>query len=106
MLFAQNAKVVAGSVAPAACHTPNANSLNSDAVRQKRERMMNPLNRTKTIGIKVSESAFETLRRVTETQKKPLGERWRDTLMKAAMPRRPRASGYGRRNHRHAGHSD
>ncbi len=53
---------------------------------------MNPLNRTKTIGIKVSESSFETLRRVAESQGKPLGEWCRDTLMKAALPPPPSPS--------------
>lgn len=53
---------------------------------------MNPLNRTKTIGIKVSEAAFETLRQVAERQGKPLGEWCRDTLMMAAMPSPPRPS--------------
>ena len=54
--------------------------------------MMNPLNRTKTIGIKVSESAFEALRRVAESQAKPLSEWCRDTLMRAAQPPAPRPS--------------
>lgn len=52
----------------------------------KQEYVPNPLNRTKTIGIKVSEAAFETLRKVAEDHQKPLGEWCRDTLMKAAMP--------------------
>jgi hypothetical protein len=54
--------------------------------------MMNPLNRTRTIGIKVSEAAFETLREVAESQGKPLGEWCRDTLMKAAVPHPARPS--------------
>lgn len=53
---------------------------------------MNPLNRSKTIGIKVSESSFETLRRVAESQGKPLGEWCRDTLMQAALPPSPTPS--------------
>lgn len=50
------------------------------------EYVLNPLNRTKTIGIKVTEAGFETLRQVAERQGKPLGEWCRDTLMNAAMP--------------------
>jgi hypothetical protein len=53
---------------------------------------MNHLNRTKTIGIKVSESAFETLRKVAEGQGKHLGEWCRDALMRAALRPPPRPS--------------
>lgn len=53
---------------------------------------MKPLNRTKMIGIKVSESSFEALRKVAEGQGKPLGEWCRDMLMKAVLSPPPRPS--------------
>jgi hypothetical protein len=55
----------------------------------KQEYVPNPLNRTKTIGIKVTEAAFQTLRKVAEDHQKPLGEWCRDTLLALASGRGP-----------------
>ena len=53
---------------------------------------MNPLNRTKMIGIKLSESSFEALCKIAQSQGKSLGEWCRDILMKAVLPPPPRPS--------------
>lgn len=53
---------------------------------------MNRLNRTKTIGIKVSQASFEALRKLSEAQGKPLSEWCRDRVMEASMPPGPQPS--------------
>jgi hypothetical protein len=56
--------------------------------------MTNPLNRTKTIDIKVSETAYDALRRFAESQGKPLSEWCRDAIMAASKPPTARPSDY------------
>jgi hypothetical protein len=91
-VLAQNARLIFSPIPFGFYIAPNGNQLNYKAVLQRGRSAMNPLNRTKTIGIKVSESAFEALRKVAEGQSKPLGEWCRDTLMKAALPPPPQPS--------------
>ena len=55
---------------------------------------VNRLNRTKTIGVKVSENCFAELRAIAKPQRKPLGEWCRDKIMEAAQPLRPAPSDY------------
>jgi hypothetical protein len=55
---------------------------------------VNRLNRTRTIGVKVSENCFAELRAVAEAQGKPLCEWCRDKIMEAAQPLRPAPSDY------------
>jgi len=75
-------------------HTPDSNSLDYKKGRQSCLHKPNPLNRTKTIGIKVNEAAYESLRWVAEGQGKPLGEWCRDRVMEATAPPGPRPTDF------------
>ena len=48
---------------------------------------MNPLNRTKTIGVKVTQDSYEGLKTVAENQGKPLAEWCREKLLEAGKGR-------------------
>ena len=78
-----------GSLPSSAERTPDSNSLDYKRIRQADPHKPNPLNRTKTIGIKVSEAIYETLRRVAESQGKPLSEWCRDRITEASAPPGP-----------------
>jgi len=79
-----------GSLPFSADPTPDSNSLDYKRIRQSDPHQPNPLNRTKTIGIKVSETLFETLRQIAESQGKPLSEWCRDRITEASAPPGPR----------------
>jgi hypothetical protein len=64
----------------------NSNSLNYKRIRRTEPHKPNPLNRRKTIGVKVSETAYERLRDVAESQGKNLGEWCRERILEAADP--------------------
>jgi hypothetical protein len=64
----------------------NSNSLNYKAIRRTDPHQPNPSNRRKTIGVKVSETAYERLRDVAESQGKNLGEWCRERILEAADP--------------------
>ncbi len=51
--------------------------------------IINPLNRTRTIGVKVNQDSYEALRTFAEKQGKPLGEWCREKLLEAAKPPTP-----------------
>ncbi len=65
---------------------PDSNSLNYKRIRPTDPHKPNPLNRSKTIGVKVSESAYETLRNIAESKGKPLSEWCRERILEAAEP--------------------
>jgi hypothetical protein len=65
---------------------PDSNSLDYKRIRQTSPHKPNPLNRSKTIGIKVSETAYEMLRGVAESKGKPLSEWCRERILEAAEP--------------------
>lgn len=50
---------------------------------------MNPLNRAKTIGVKVNQTSYDELRAVAEKQGKPLAEWCRDKLVENGKSRVP-----------------
>ena len=75
--------------------TPNSNSLDYKEIRRRDPHKPNPLNRAKTIGVKVSETAYEMLRGVAESKGKSLGEWCRERILEAAEPPVPRFTDFG-----------
>jgi predicted DNA-binding protein len=61
----------------------NSNPLDYKMIRRTDPHKPNPLNRRKTIGVKVSETAYERLRDVAESQGKTLGEWCRERILEA-----------------------
>ena len=92
--LAQNVRFIVWPLLFGVRPAPNSNSLKSKTILQTRENMIKPLNRTKTIGIKVSESAYDALRRFAESQGKPLSEWCRDAIIAASKPATARPSDY------------
>lgn len=73
---------------------PNSNSLDYKEIRRKDPHKPNPLNRAKTIGVKVTEAAYERLRGVAESKGKTLGEWCRERILEAADPPVPRVTDF------------
>ena len=65
---------------------PNSNSLDYKKIRRTSPHKPNPLNRSKTIGVKVSETAYEMLRGLAESKGKTLSEWCRERILEAAEP--------------------
>ena len=74
---------------------PNSNSLDYKEIRRRDPHKPNPLNRSKTIGVKVSETAYETLRGVAEGKGRTLSEWCRERILEAAEPPVPRFTDFG-----------
>lgn len=74
--------------------TTDSNSLDYKRVRPTSPYKPNPLNRSKTIGIKVSETAYEMLRGVAEGKGKTLSEWCRERILEAAEPPVPRITDF------------
>ena len=60
---------------------PDSNSLDYKKIRPTSPHKPNPLNRSKTIGVKVSETAYEMLRGVAECKGKTLSEWCRERIL-------------------------
>ena len=73
---------------------PNSNSLDYKKIRRTSPHKPNPLNRSKTIGVKVSETAYEMLRGVAESKGKTLSEWCREQILEAAEPPVPSISDF------------
>jgi len=73
---------------------PDSNSLDYKRIRQTSPHKPNPLNRSKTIGVKVSETAYEMLRGVAEGKGKTLSEWCREQILEAAEPTVPRITDF------------
>ncbi len=72
----------------------NANTLDYKKICRKDPHQPNPLNRSKTIGVKVTESAYEKLRDIAESKGKTLGEWCRERILEAAEPPVPRVTDF------------
>jgi hypothetical protein len=72
----------------------NSNSLDYKKIRRTSPHKPNPLNRSKTIGVKVSETAYEMLRGVAESKGKTLSEWCRERILEAAEPPVPRIADF------------
>jgi hypothetical protein len=73
----------------------NSNSLDYKDIRRRDPHRPNPLNRSKTIGIKVSETSYEMLRGIAEGKGKTLSEWCRERVLEAADPPVPRVTDFG-----------
>jgi hypothetical protein len=77
-----------------ASRIPDSNSLDYKRIRPTSPHKPNPLNRSKTIGVKVSETAYEMLRGVAEGKGKTLSEWCRERILEAADPPVPRITDF------------